>query len=117
MMRNDEVLYFQYVEGDPSTDHTSSISSASARVGYGGQLTVTSPDTDISKLVLVRPGAVTHQIDTDQRHVALTFTSNGAGTYTATGPSSANVAPPGYYMLFALNAAGVPSVATWVRVG
>ena len=29
----------------------------------------------------------------------------------------ADVAPPGYYMLFLLNARGVPSVARWVRLG
>ena len=36
--------------------------------------------------------------------------------FSATAPR-ARVAPPGYYMLFALNLAGVPSVARWVHVG
>jgi hypothetical protein len=31
-------------------------------------------------------------------------------------PPSASVAPPGHYMLFLLNDAGVPSVASWVRL-
>jgi hypothetical protein len=66
--------------------------------------------------VLIHPGAVTHQVDTDQRSVPLSFTGSG-GSYTVKAPASANVAPPGYYMLFALNADGVPSVATWVKVG
>ena len=35
----------------------------------------------------------------------------------ATSPPSANVAPPGPYMLFLLNSAGVPSVARFVSVG
>ena len=67
--------------------------------------------------MLVHPGALTHQVDTAQRHVLLTFTSNGAGVYTAQIPMSSNVAPAGYYMLFAVNADGVPSVASWVKVG
>ena len=32
-------------------------------------------------------------------------------------PPDGGVAPPGYYMLFVLNAAGVPSEAAWVRIG
>jgi hypothetical protein len=31
-------------------------------------------------------------------------------------PPSPGVAPPGYYMLFVLNAKGVPSVAEWVQL-
>src|SRR5262249_50697399 len=31
-------------------------------------------------------------------------------------PPNGNIAPPGYYMLFALNTAGVPSVASFVLV-
>jgi hypothetical protein len=32
-------------------------------------------------------------------------------------PSSANISPPGYYMLFLLNTAGVPSVAKIINIG
>ena len=31
--------------------------------------------------------------------------------------SNPDIAPPGWYMLYVVNAAGVPSVASWVRVG
>jgi hypothetical protein len=51
----------------------------------------------------------------DQRYVGLTF-SAGAGVLNVTGPPNGNIAPPGYYMLFILNGAGVPSVATMVQV-
>jgi len=30
-------------------------------------------------------------------------------------PPNRNIAPPGYYMLFIVNRAGVPSVAHWIR--
>jgi hypothetical protein len=33
-----------------------------------------------------------------------------------TGPPTANIAPPGYYMLFLVNNAGVPSIANFVQV-
>ncbi len=47
----------------------------------------------------------------DQRLVGLSFTA-GSGVLNVTAPPNGNIAPPGYYMLFVLNAAGVPSVAT-----
>jgi hypothetical protein len=70
----------------------------------------------ISKVALVRLGAVTHSVNMEQRYVPLSFTANGAAV-NATAPANANVAPPGIYMLFAMNANGVPSVAKMMRVG
>jgi large repetitive protein len=51
----------------------------------------------------------------EQRYVPLNFTA-GTGSLQATIPANVNVAPPGYYMLFILNGAGVPSVAKMVRL-
>lgn len=33
-----------------------------------------------------------------------------------TAPSSPNIAPPGYYMLFILNGNGVPSIAKFIKI-
>ena len=65
--------------------------------------------------MLVRPGAPTHAFDMEQRLVELPFTA-GAGSLTATVPPNGNIAPPGFYMLFILNSAGVPSVARFVQL-
>ena len=43
--------------------------------------------------------------------------SAGGDTLHATAPPNGNHAPPGWYMLFLVNAAAVPSIAHWVRVG
>jgi hypothetical protein len=51
----------------------------------------------------------------DQREVGLSFTA-GSGTLTVTAPPNGEIAPPGYYMLFLVNNAGVPSVADFVQV-
>ena len=51
----------------------------------------------------------------EQRIVGLTFTQN-PGALTVNFPPDPNTAPPGYYMLFLLNNAGVPSLATFVQV-
>jgi hypothetical protein len=48
--------------------------------------------------------------------VPLSFQRAG-GSLTVAGPADGNVAPPGWYMLVIRNAAGVPSVASWVQVG
>ena len=41
----------------------------------------------------------------------------GTGSLTVTAPANANLAPPGVYMLFVVDAAGVPSVAHMVTLG
>jgi hypothetical protein len=63
----------------------------------------------------MKPGSVTHSFDMDQRYVGLSFTA-AAGSLTVTGPPNSNIAPPGYYMLFLVNQAGTPSLASWVQV-
>jgi hypothetical protein len=85
-------------------------------VTYGATFQVQTPDAaNISSVVLVRPGAQTHAFDMDQRLVGLTYTV-GTGVLNVTAPPNGNIAPPGYYMLFILNAAGVPSQARFVRL-
>lgn len=69
----------------------------------------------ISKAAFIRLGAPTHGQDQDQRYIPLNYTTN-SGSLTATSPANANIAPPGYYMLFLIDSAGVPSVSKMVQV-
>ena len=41
---------------------------------------------------------------------------SGAGTLTLTSPPNGTIAPPGYYMLFLLDSAGVPSKAQFIKL-
>ena len=83
---------------------------------YGGGFQVQTPDAaNISSVVLMRPGAPTHAFDMEQRLVGLSYTA-GSGVLNVTAPPNGNIAPPGYYLLFILNSAGVPSVATFVQL-
>jgi hypothetical protein len=101
-------------DGSPATRPT--ITNAPASVNYGGAFQVQTPDAaQIGSVVLVRPGSQTHAFDMDQRLVELSFTA-ASGVVTATAPPNGNIAPPGYYMLFILDSAGVPSVARFVRL-
>jgi hypothetical protein len=81
--------------------------------GTTNQITVNGP---VTKASLIRPAAVTHSSDPNQRYVELPMTVNGneIGLNLTSNP---NIAPPGWYMLFVTNAAGTPSVAKWVHVG
>jgi hypothetical protein len=93
------------------------ITSAPASIAYGSTFAIASPDAAaIRKVALLRAGSTTHSVDFEQRYVALTF-SAGEGQVSIQAPAGGTVAPPGWYMLFAVNAGGVPSVAAWVRVG
>jgi hypothetical protein len=64
---------------------------------------------------LIRLGADTHDFNSEQRLIPLPFAQNGIQV-TATLRASRNLAPPGYYMLFVFNTAGVPSVAKIVSI-
>ena len=92
------------------------ITSAPSEVGYGGQIRILTPQAAaITKVSLIRLGAVTHAFDENQRFQWLTFTADATGL-TATAPSSSNRAPPGHYMVFILNQSDVPSVARIIRI-
>jgi galactose oxidase-like protein/Big-like domain-containing protein/glyoxal oxidase-like protein/Kelch motif protein len=95
------------------------IGSAPESAGYGQTFLVgTSNAADIAKVTLVALSSSTHEFNQNQRFVPLDFSPTGDGTgLSVTVPSNPNVAPPGYYMLFILNGAGVPSVAHMVRIG
>lgn len=92
------------------------ITQAPASIGYDGTFSVASPQSaQVRKLGLVRLGAPTHGEDQSQRYIPLGFTASGT-TLTVRGPNNPNEAPAGHYMLFAVDAAGVPSVAKIVQV-
>jgi hypothetical protein len=70
----------------------------------------------LKSAVLVRPEAVTHSMDSDQRLIDLPITTTPTGISVKV-TNSANIAPPGWYMLFVVDGNGVPSVAKWVHLG
>jgi hypothetical protein len=93
------------------------ISNAPGTINYGGSFTIDTPNPgDVSEVVLLRPGAVTHGYNMSQRGIELVITGIGAGTVDAEEPPQANLAPPGWYLLFILNASRVPSLGRWIRL-
>ncbi|WP_030685085.1 kelch motif-containing protein [Streptomyces sp. NRRL B-1347] len=65
---------------------------------------------------LMRPSAVTHTTDVEQRSIALALTK-GQGAVTVEVPrGDTALVPPGWYMLFVTDADGASSEAKWVHV-
>ncbi|KAI3329036.1 copper radical oxidase [Xylariaceae sp. AK1471] len=92
------------------------ISSVSAtQILPGASLKITTAQS-VASFSLVRYGSSTHTVNTDQRRVPLSAGSVSGLTYTVTLPTDPGVLVPGYWMLFAINSAGVPSVATTIKV-
>jgi hypothetical protein len=94
------------------------ITSAPSRISYGQSFAVETPGAgSITRGTLVRLSSVTHAFNQSQLIYPLTFSAGGSTSLTAAGPTSANLAPPGPYMLFLVNGSGVPSRAAMVTVG
>lgn len=81
------------------------------QVHYGGQFTIqyqVEAGATIDSVSLMRPCASTHHTNTEQRHVPLSFSTSGANTLEVQVINDANVAPPGYYMVFIVDSNGRP---------
>jgi hypothetical protein len=96
------------------------IESAPSAVTYGEAFDIHTPQADeIRWAQLIRPMAVTHSCDTDQRLVDLPINRRRRGfcRLRVTVPREPNLAPPGWYMLFLTTDDGIPSRAEWVHLG
>jgi PKD repeat protein len=106
--------YLFAADGTPAVRPT--ISSAPTSVAHGETFTVGTPSgAAVAKVSWVRLPSVTHSYNQNQGFNQLTFTTTTGGL-RVTAPSDAYRAPPGHYMLFILDANGVPSVAKIVQL-
>ncbi|XP_016435642.2 aldehyde oxidase GLOX-like [Nicotiana tabacum] len=69
---------------------------------------------------IVAPSFTTHSFSMNQRmvvlkRVAISTVSDNTYRFIAFGPSTKEIAPPGYYMLFVVHA-GIPSSGVWVKI-
>jgi hypothetical protein len=109
-------------DGTAATASRPIVTYAPPTVGYGAKFTVWTQNVIASKVLWIRTGATTHSFNENQRLNNLTFTTNAppAGSastpLSVTAPANANLAPPGHYVLFVLNAAGVPSVGQIIQI-
>jgi len=126
--RNAEIFSPPYLFWGPRPEITSAPSSTvgydeefEADVAYEPESSVDdtgapSASDWIARATLIRLGSVTHHFDMDQRLIELDVTDRTGDTVTMRSPIGANIAPPGWYMLFLLAENGVPSEAAYIRI-
>jgi len=94
------------------------ISAAPSLVHRGQTFTISSPDAaKIDRAVLLRPMAITHQTDSEQRVLLMPCVRHHGHKLTLTAPHAGHphaLAPQGYYMLFVIDSSGIPSVGRWI---
>jgi plastocyanin len=93
------------------------IAGAPAAVTHGAAFAVQTPLSGaIAEVVLMRPGAVTHGFDQNQRYVGCAITGRTATEVQAVAPATGSIAPPGWYLLFLVDNDRVPSTGTWLHL-
>ena len=93
------------------------ITSAPPTVPYAATFDVQTPSpAAIAEVVLLRPGAVTHGWNQSQRLVECAIVGASGTAVQVQAPPDGHVAPPGYYLLFVLTGARIPSVGRWIRL-
>ncbi|MEO6411487.1 MAG: ricin-type beta-trefoil lectin domain protein [Pedococcus sp.] len=108
--------YLYAADGSGAMAARPTISGVPSTLRLDTTFTATSPEAaQVAKVGMIRLGAPTHSVDQGQRYVPLSFSASGQ-TLTIAAPVNPAEAPPGYYMLFAVDAAGVPAVAPIVQV-
>ncbi len=92
------------------------ITKAPSGITYGNTFLITLNGTyPLDSMALMKPGAVTHGNNMDQRYIELAFVPDASGPpgrYIVTAPDQFR-APPGYYMLFVLKAKSQSSSGNW----
>ncbi|MGS2588161.1 galactose oxidase-like domain-containing protein [Streptomyces hebeiensis] len=81
----------------------------------GSAVFKTKDAASIKTAKLMRPSAVTHVTDVEQRSIALDMKKTAEGI-EVTVPENSALVPSGWYMLFVTDDKGTPSEAVWVDV-
>ncbi|MFP4894213.1 RICIN domain-containing protein [Paraburkholderia sp. EG304] len=105
--------YLLNADGSAATRPTLTAAPTTAQLGTSIAVTGSS---GITAFALMRMSSSTHAVNNEQRRVPVSFTVGTAGEYLINIPSDPGVVVPGYYMLFGLNAKGVPSVSRTVQI-
>lgn len=70
----------------------------------------------VERAVLMRPGAVTHSVNMEQRYVEVGLEHLGGKKLAIDLPANPNLLPPGHYLLFLVNGRGAVSAGRFLRL-
>ncbi len=114
--KNAEIFTPPYLFNSAGLASRPTISNAPTEAPYGANVSVSHPSSDtITRVTLVKTGAVTHAFNMEQRFIEADFTDTSVGVRVKI-PASANVATPGHYLMFLINDKGVPSTGHIIRI-
>lgn len=113
---NAEIYYPPYLYKDKDFATRPEVGNFNLAQNYGNKAIVpVSGAGEVARVTFVRTGAVTHSFDQSQRFLELSFRREKSMIVVDL-PTDPNIAPPGFYQLFVLNEAGVPSMAKIVSL-
>jgi hypothetical protein len=122
---NAEIYSPPYLFNPDGTRATASrplIMYAPPAVGYGQQFKIWTQNVIPARMLWIRLGVGTHSFNENQRLNNLPFVplpippGNASAPFAVAAPASPNLAPPGHYLLFVLNAAGTPSLGRMIQI-
>jgi len=114
--RNGQIFSPPYLfNADGSLASRPVITAAPAQTAAAQSMTVRT-SVPVERFSMVRLSAVTHAMNTDQRHLPVEIASGANGVYQLNTEPNANVLIPGYYWLFAIDSNGHPSVGRAIQV-
>jgi hypothetical protein len=89
---------------------------STTEVSYGDSVPAAVGTAQIASACLMRPGATTHSQDSEQRLVELPIQVIGPGAVLLEMPTTATIAPPGWYLLYVVTGTGIPSEGSWIHL-
>ena len=118
---NAEIYYPPYLfstDGSGNPAPRPSIDTQAISLGWDQPFTVAvlASEKPIARVTLVRSSTATHAFNNGQRFQEMPFTVAEDGSLLLQTPASPILAPAGSYLVFAIDADGVPSVAKMVRI-
>lgn len=93
----------------------------SADVAENGETITVTSTRPLASIAIVRLGTATHSVNTDQRRLELCGPAagacGGASPYDVDIPADPGIALTGNWMVFGVDTAGTPSVASIIKIG
>ena len=105
----------QLLNADGTAKARPVITNTPDRIGPGVQFTVKA-SPGVTRFTFIRLNSLTHSVSSDLRFLELPSVQTAPGTYELTSHTNLNVMTPGYWMLFALDSAGVHSKSKILQV-
>ncbi|WP_298481059.1 galactose oxidase-like domain-containing protein, partial [uncultured Maribacter sp.] len=111
---NAEIYSPPYLFNNNGDLATRPIINAPSEADYNTNISITG-SSGVQSFNLIRFSAATHSTNNEQRRIPVNYTGDN-GLYSVSIPGR-NLLPPGYYMLFAIDNNGVPSIAETIKIG